>query len=334
VTRPERVQAPASRALALEVAVLRTVAYASLFDYPLTPEQVGASLVGAAADEAAVLACYRSSPWLQAVVEYAEGFLFLRGRRDVVAERRAREIRTRALVTRHRRVLRIICALPFVRLVALSGSAAHGNVGPDGDLDLFVVTAGARVWSVTLAIVAITRLLGCRKAVCANYVVSERALACDPADLFTANQILHLRVLAGEPLFGAVMAANPFVAAYYPGWRRVPRTVPGFEPSRAVRVARRVVEWALSWGPAQFAERLARRVYIRHLEARAAGWRSPECVRLEPEQLKLHTASHRRAIMARFEAEVARLCAEADRASHATAPTRTPALPPALAAGA
>ncbi len=292
--------------------MLETVAYASLFDYPLTLGQLRACLIGADADEASLLACYASSAWVQAVVEHADGFFFLRGRRGLVAKRRAREARSRALLARHRSVLRLVCALPFVRLVALSGSAAHENVGPEGDLDLFVVTRGRCVWAVTLALVALTRWLGCREVVCANYVVSDRALAVEQPDLFSANQILHLRVLAGEELFGALMAANPFVAAHYPGWRHVPRTLPGYRPGLAGRCAKRLAELALACGPVQVAEMVARVVYRRHLAARAAAWASPEQVRLEREHLKLHTASHRRTILERFAAEVTRLRADAD----------------------
>lgn len=299
--------------------MLETIAYASLFDYPLTPSQVRGSLLGLDADEARLVACYTSSAWLQAVVERTEGYFVLRGRRSLVATRESRRARTLALLARYRGVLRLVCAVPFVRLVALSGSAAHGNAGPDGDLDLFIVTRGPRVWSVTLAIIALTRVLGCRAVVCANYVVSDRALAVEQQDLFTANQILHLRVLVGEEVFGELMRANPFVAAYYPGWRQVPRTLEGFRPGLATRLAKRLAEIVLNLGLAPLAEALARGVYARHLRTRAARWASPEQVRLERERLKLHTASHRQAILARFAAEVARLRAEADRAAAAHA---------------
>ncbi len=83
--------------------------------------------------------------------------------------------------------------MPFVRMVALSGSLAHLNAEGSADLDLFVITAPHRVWSVTVATVVLSKLLGWRKRLCMNYVVSERALAIEPQDLFSANQIIHLR---------------------------------------------------------------------------------------------------------------------------------------------
>ena len=87
--------------------------------------------------------------------------------------------------------------MPFVRMVALSGSLAHLNAEGSADLDLFVITAPNRVWSVTVATVVLSKLLGWRKRLCMNYVVSERAMAIEPRDLFSANQIIHLRPLIG-----------------------------------------------------------------------------------------------------------------------------------------
>ena len=91
--------------------------------------------------------------------------------------------------------------MPFVRMVALSGSLAHLNAEGSADLDLFVITAPHRVWSVTVATLVLAKLLGWRKRVCMNYVVSERAMAIEPADLFSANQIIHLRPIVGHHVF-------------------------------------------------------------------------------------------------------------------------------------
>ncbi len=292
-----------------ERAILRTVVYASLFDYPLTARQVRESLIGAALDEDAIVACWRTSPWLQAVVECRDGWFFPRGCAGFLEIRRRRETASRALIARQRRLIRLIGCLPFTRLVALSGSAAHLNAEADGDLDLFIVTRGARVWSVTLTIVALARLARRRALVCANYVMSDRDLRVDEQDLFSANQIIHLRPIVGGEGFPRFAAANPCVGRHYPGFVAGAAEVPGLQPGRAARALKRAIEVGLSLGDAQAYEATCRFVYGRHLRARAHRWRSPEQVRLALDRLKLHTHSHRRAILERFEREAA--CAEA-----------------------
>ena len=199
-----------------EIAIARSVVYASLFDYPLTLEQLHYALIESDQTRPEILAVYEGSELLHDIVEYRDGFFFPRGRDDLIEERRRREARSDRFLEQHRLVLRLICALPFTRLVALSGSIAHRNLEPNGDLDLFIVTRGPRVWTVTVMLLVLTRLLGQRRTVCANFLVADTHLAVDQPDLFTANQVIHLQPLAGAEMIDRFRAANPFVARCYP----------------------------------------------------------------------------------------------------------------------
>lgn len=287
-----------------EMAVLRTVVYASLFDYPLTLAELCENLIGTVATEEAVRSWLGSSAWLRARLEESEGYCFPRGRGELVQTRRKREVASRRRLHSYGRALRLVANLPFVRMVALSGSLAHLNASRGADVDLFVITAPSRVWSVTTAAIVAARLLGWRRHLCLNYVVSERRLAVAPDDLFTANQIVHLRPLAGLEVYRRFLAANPFVARVYPNFR--PRgewpLVPPGQLRRWKPAIERVLDLTLV---APAFERLCRIAYGRHLWKQAPHWRSREQVRLEPECLKLHTTSHRADVLARFDAAMA-----------------------------
>jgi hypothetical protein len=277
-----------------EIAVLRAVVYASLFDYPLTIAQLQASL-GVPADAETIEGWFQSSGLLQAAIEHHDGWFFPAGRCDLVATRARREALSRALLDRDRRILATISKMPFVRMVALSGSLAHLNAEGTADVDLFVITAPRRVWSVTLAMLVISRVLGWRKRLCLNYVVSEHAMEIAPRDLFSANQIIHLRPIRGERVFARFVKANNFVKEFYPNFE------PCESAPRPKLQAPRPVEILLSFGIAQAAERISRVVYGWHLRRKAATWRSRDQVRLEAECLKLHTSSHRAATLAKFD---------------------------------
>jgi hypothetical protein len=296
-----------------ELAIARSVTYASLFDYPLTLDQLHRTLVACDITAPQVMSVYTRSAVLASIIEYRDGFFFPAGRADLIAERRRREARSRAFLERHDRMLRWICAIPFTRLVAVSGSLAHLNLEPDGDLDLFIVTRGPRVWTVTMALLLLTRALGRRRVVCANFVVSDTHLALDQQDLFTANQVISLRPLIGADVLDEFIAANPFVTQWYPNALR-PRAVEDARPSRTKRVLERVLNVA-----APALEAMSRAVYGRHLRRRAQSWRSPEQVRLRSDYLKLHTRSHRQSILDRFEHAMDEALA---RAAHIERPLR------------
>jgi len=286
-----------------ELAVLRSVVYASLFDYPLEPAQLESSLIGVGGPAAAIERWWRESDLLQATIEYRDGFYFPAGRSDLVGTRSRREMLSRELLERDRRILSLVANMPFVRMVALSGSLAHLNAEGSADLDLFVITAPHRVWSVTVVTLVLAKLLGWRKRLCMNYVVSEQALTIEPPDLFSANQIIHLRPISGHAVFGRFVASNTFVRNIYPNFE-----LPDGPRPQDPR-PKTFLERVLSLGVAQIAEGIARSLYGWHLRRHSATWTSSDQVKLEPECLKLHTSSHRASTLARFDAAMAEILA-------------------------
>lgn len=282
-----------------EEAIARSVLYASLFDYPLTLAQLRQTLIGSTQTATEILVTVRRSTALSRVVEERDGYFFPAGRSDLIETRRHRETRSRSFLAAHGPLLRLIAALPFVRMVALSGSIAHLNLESGGDLDLFLVTRGTRVWSTAVMVVGLAKILGRRGTLCANFVVSESALAFDQQDLFTASQVINLRPLIGEETYRQIVRRNPFVRDFYPNFHA--SSTAGFRvrQPRMVRVAKAAAEFVL-FVPSLLAELVCRSAYRAYLRRRAATWESPEQVVLGDRVLKLHTRSHRSEIMSRF----------------------------------
>ena len=302
--RPARLPRTVESLSADEFAIARSVLYAALFDYPLTLAQLRQTLIESVQAPSQILTTYDRSQALQRVIDYRDGFFFPRGRYDLVGERRRREARSRAFLRRHRVLLALVCALPYVRMVALSGSIAHLNLEGNGDLDLFIVTRGRRVWSTTVLIIILAKLLHRRRSVCANFVIADSKLELGQDDLFTASQIVHLKPLVGGDVFLRFVAANPFVRSFYPNFHPTGSRHLSFKPRWGLGGLKSAAEWLLTF-PSLAAEICCRRAYRAYLRRQSPTWHSPEQVQLEDECLKLHTRSHRRSVMERFEEAVA-----------------------------
>ncbi|MFN7977483.1 MAG: hypothetical protein U0P30_05060 [Vicinamibacterales bacterium] len=296
----------------LDDAILQAVTYAALFDYPLTLAQLRETLPLAAGEEA-VAARLASSEWLRAVVSDRGGLVYPAGRDDLPGIRRRREAITLPRLRGDAPAIAFVSGLPFVRAVAISGSLAHLNADDGeatGDLDLFVVTAPGRVWMVTVVALVVARLRGWRRRLCLNYVVSERALEVPSTDLFTANQIVHLRPLSGEATYRRFLDANPCVGTHYPNF--VPRPAEAAPVDDGVGAA--VLRACLTVA-APVLEPLSRALYGWHLRRRSARWTTRDGVRLDAECLKLHTSSHRDGVLRRYEAALDAARAAADAAT-------------------
>jgi hypothetical protein len=286
-----------------ELAIARSVVYASLFDYPLTLAQLRQTLIESTQTASDVLAAYHGSAALQAAIESRDGFFFPRGRADLIEERRGREARSRTFLRRHRAILQLVSAVPYVRMVALSGSIAHLNLEGSGDLDLFIVTRGRRVWSTTVATVVLAKLLHRRRTVCVNFVVADTRLVLEQQDLFAASQVIHLKPLIGREVFRELLDKNPFVFRFYPNFHAADSASLTFRPIRMLAGMKRILETVLT-PMAPLVELVCRSAYRSYLRRRSALWQSPEQVRLQADCLKLHTRSHRQSVLERFERTV------------------------------
>ena len=94
-----------------------------------------------------------------------------------------------------------------------------------------------------MVVILLAKLLGRRRTLCANYVLADTQLQMDQPDLFTANQVIHLRPLAGADVVDRLRAANGFVARHYPNSETRTATVydllPALSSSESTVVSRK-----------------------------------------------------------------------------------------------
>jgi hypothetical protein len=201
----------------IEQAILATIAYADIFQFPLSAFEVHRYLIGSRATVEEVRSAIEQSRWLASCLDQAEGYYALCGRMNNFAIRRQRLRFSAGLWPRAIRYGRLIASLPFVRMVAVTGSLAMNNADSQADLDYLVVTRPGRLWTARAIVIAVVKLAGrSRDALCPNYFLSERALALQDQNLFTAHELAQMVPLSGMPVYRQIRALNPWVEDYLP----------------------------------------------------------------------------------------------------------------------
>ena len=200
----------------LERAILETLLYFDLFDYPLTLDEVVHYLgVRSAADE--VRACLAHTHHLNGRIVASEGYLALRGREALIAQRLDRAVTSEQLWQRARRFVRVLRLFPFVRMVAITGSLSMKNSAAGDDIDVLIVTAPDRVWltrAFAIALVYAGKL--CGDTLCPNYVISERALTLEKHTLFVAHEFTQMVPAYGLDVYQRMRTANPWIQSLLP----------------------------------------------------------------------------------------------------------------------
>ena len=202
---------------ALENAILKTLLYSDLFDYPLTPEEVAHYLIGMPATADEVRACLARARGLAERIVEVEGYLAMRGREGLIARRCQRASSSDQLWQRAQRFVRALRLLPFVRMVAITGALSMNNSAAGDDIDVLIVTAPDRVWltrAFAVALVYAGKLFG--DTLCPNYVISERALTLEKHTLFVAHEFIQMVPVYGLEVYHRMRAANPWICHLLP----------------------------------------------------------------------------------------------------------------------
>lgn len=284
---------------ALHLAVLRTILYADVFSFALSPREIHHFLIHdtssqpEAVDAAIVALSDESGPLL-----HEAGYVCLRSRPDLIALRHEREGIATAMLPIAERYGQWLARLPFIRMVALTGALAVRNPSAThDDIDYLIVTAAGRVWlarAFSILLVRLARRNG--HVICPNYVLSESALAQERTDLFIAHELAQMLPLYGEPLYWQMRQANPWASGFLPN---ATRPAPPISPSALPHARlKQAAEWLLSGRLGDWLERWEQHRKLRRF---SAAMQTPHHdARLDGEHVKGHFNDHGHRVLSAY----------------------------------
>lgn len=200
-------------------AILQAIAYADVFDYPLTSAEIHRYLIGLMATRDEVEQVLQRIQFLS----QADGYFTLRGREALSDLRRQRERMTSELWPQARGYGRIIASLPFIRMVAVTGSLAMRNVDESADIDYLIITEPGRLWFCRAMVLLVGRLAALRGIhLCPNYLISLRTLVFPDKTLYTAHEIAQMVPLSGLDVYNLLLKQNDWMYSFLPNAQGVP----------------------------------------------------------------------------------------------------------------
>jgi hypothetical protein len=215
---------------ALEHAIVQAVAYADVFDYPLTVEEIQRYLIGVPASRGAVRTALAAGRLVPDILSRSGRYFTLAGHESAVETRRSRATTAAEYWRRAVRYGHQIGNLPFVRMVAVTGALAMDNIA-DGDIDYLVITEPGRLWLCRALVVGLVRTAAFRGTeLCPNYFLSERALVLSERNLFTAHEVAQMVPLSGIETYQRLRDLNRWTDTYLPNAGGPPRRSAPVDP--------------------------------------------------------------------------------------------------------
>ena len=214
-----------------QAAILRTLAYADVFDYPLTASEIWQFLISK--EKRGQEKIFKEMAVLKKEKRVKENrkFFHLPGRKEVIALRKKRKRWSRRKLIIARRTARWLRLIPFVKMVTVTGNLAMLNSDQDDDIDFLIVTTRGRLWFTRLLAVLLVELISSRRRpkdkkvkdkICLNMFLDEAHLGLPKKerDLFSAHEVCQLKVLwEKKHLYQAFLAKNQWIKDFLPNWK-------------------------------------------------------------------------------------------------------------------
>ena len=201
-------------------AIIKTLLYSDIFNYPLTTREIFNRLE-IPCDDIRIVEEELHNLMATNVVYRFDDLYTLQDNVALAIRRSAGNKMAKDIMPRAIRRSRLIYSFPFVRSVMISGSLSKDFLDKNGDIDFFIVTAPGKVW-LTRGLLALFQrivLFNSHKYFCVNYYIDHDHLSLDERNIFTATELITLKPICGNEHYKTLIRDNEWVKQYYPQFK-------------------------------------------------------------------------------------------------------------------
>ncbi|OIO15742.1 hypothetical protein COV53_06925 [Candidatus Gottesmanbacteria bacterium CG11_big_fil_rev_8_21_14_0_20_37_11] len=189
-------------------AILKTVIYADIFDYPLTYEEIQRYLIEIDLKKRENKYLLNENKFISLLeshkeIERKEGFYFLKGRNQLIPIRKRRKIYSEEKITILKNLLKNLRHVKTIKMVGVTGSLAVDNADKEDDIDILIVTSQGLLWWTRLITTLITEITGKRRhpndidlkgKFCLNMFIDTNNLSVPECErnIYTAHEVAQM----------------------------------------------------------------------------------------------------------------------------------------------
>lgn len=205
-------------------AILATLTYHSIFQYPLTKHEIKKFLISRTCTN---LEIDKSLKVLlgSKKINQKNGFYYF-GSNKYTGTRKFREIYAKYKKMRAHIYAGVLRTIPWVKMVAITGALAMNNSTKDDDIDLLIVTSKGRLWTTrffaNLLLLPLKRSPKSKKQkdkACLNIFLDESDLKVSDQNIYTAHEIAQMKVIYdSDNTYFKLLKANKWIKRFLPNW--------------------------------------------------------------------------------------------------------------------
>lgn len=209
----------------LDQALIATLIYHGIFDYPLQIQELHRYLIGKKASSEYVRKAVANLIRAKAIGE-KRNYLYLKSKKLIVKIRLKRKKYSAKKLQRAKFYASILKVVPTIKLVAISGALAMENSHKDDDVDLVIVAGENTLWTTrffaTLVLWPYRRRPQEKKVsdkACLNLFLDKSALKLKEQNIYTAHETAQMKLLWERGgTYTKLIRSNKWIFTYLPNW--------------------------------------------------------------------------------------------------------------------
>lgn len=220
----------------IEQAVLQTLVYSDLFDFPLKTQEILPRVPSILTQNQLVRAL--TSLQQDKLIGKTSNYWHIQGRKTLVPSRKTKEKTSLAKLARATKFSSSLAIFPSILAVFATGSLAVRNANPKDDIDLMIITKPNTLWTTRLFLTPILDALGIRRKpgdtsapnmMCLNIYISEDSLTITPAmrSLYSAYELIQaVPLLDKKNIATRILLDNSWIQQYLPNVKLTGSSLP------------------------------------------------------------------------------------------------------------
>ena len=319
----------------LEKAIVATIAYYDVLEYPLTGFEVFKYLINPLhivksssidfdaeveplenIDLINILKILEGDN-LKSYIDEKNGFYFLQNRRQIAKIRIERQKISDEMWKKSKRIIKWLQIIPYLRMVLMSGSAAMHNAKPESDIDLLVVVKSKRIWTARFFISLLFQIIGKRRhgrktagRFCLNHYLTDKSLKINYPSLYNAQTYAHLVLMLEieENVYNRFQFENRWIGNYLYVYdlQKIGSQLK-IKNSRFLGLIRKIKEAVLNTFIGNVLEWFLKLIQKKHIKKHWPENLSGGRIVVDDSQLEFHPESPERRILERFNENMLRL---------------------------
>ncbi len=210
-------------------ALLKTLLYAEIFDFPLNKKEIYQYLISE--KKVSQSRVYSDLKLLKNKINSRNGYFFINNKERLVIKRIRREAESEKKIIFALKIIKKLTFIPTLKFVGISGALSMKNSEENDDIDLFVITEEKTVWITRLMLIFILKILrvyrgredrNIKNKICLNMITDDKNFVFLEKDinLYTAHEIAQLiPVFDKKNTYNKFIKLNKWVNSFLPNFK-------------------------------------------------------------------------------------------------------------------